>query len=308
MDLGRYLARIGYRGSLRPTVETLRALHRAHLATVPYENLDIQLGDPPPLVPEAVCDKIVRRRRGGYCYELNLAFAQLITAIGLDVAYTMAAVGRRDEPEPAWGNHLALVVRLDGQRWLADVGVGDGFLEPLPLRAGIHRQGPFRYVLEPGDHWWVGHHQWGAIEGYWLSDDPRDYTDFVPYHLHQATSPESPFVRTLLVQQPRREHTITLRAATLTIAGPAGKRTVHLASHDEFVAVLREEFGLPVADLDTRRLFALASAQTRAWLAARRAGSTIPANPGHRDGWPVPSTVGCGRSPHSGQRSVGPRL
>lgn len=269
MDPDRYLARIGYVGSLYPTADTLRALHRAHLATVPYENLDIQLGNPPPLAPETACDKIVRRLRGGYCYELNLAFAQLISAIGFDVAYTMAAVGLRSEPEPAWGNHLALVVRLGGQRWLADVGLGDGFLEPLPLRAGTHQQGPFRYVLERGSDWWVGHHRWGAIDGYRLRDYPCDYTDFVPHHLYQAKSPKSPFVRTLLVQQPREEHTTTLRAAVLTIAGPAGKSTVHLTSHDEFAAVLRDEFGLPVADLNTRQLFALASAQTRTWLAAR---------------------------------------
>ena len=92
MDVGAYLDRIGYRGPIEPTADTLRALHRQHMLTVPFENLDIALGREIVLDPERFVEKIVRRHRGGFCYELNGAFATLLVALGFRVTLLSARV------------------------------------------------------------------------------------------------------------------------------------------------------------------------------------------------------------------------
>src|SRR5205814_2615000 len=92
MDVRAYLDRIGYRGPLAPTVDTLRALHRQHMLTVPFENLDIGLGHEIVLDPERFVEKIVHRQRGGFCYELNGAFATLLAALGFRVPLLSARV------------------------------------------------------------------------------------------------------------------------------------------------------------------------------------------------------------------------
>ena len=85
IDAGAYLDRIGYSGPTEPTAETLVALHRAHMLAVPFENLDIHLGRRNVLDPEHVFDKVVRRRRGGWCFELNGLFALLLETLGYTV-------------------------------------------------------------------------------------------------------------------------------------------------------------------------------------------------------------------------------
>ena len=92
MDVDAYLRRIGYCGSPRPTIGTLRALHVAHLATVPFENLSIHLGEPIVLDVEALFEKIVTRRRGGFCYELNGLFGAMLQALGFDATMLSAVV------------------------------------------------------------------------------------------------------------------------------------------------------------------------------------------------------------------------
>src|SRR5579872_5910517 len=96
MDVPAYLERIGYDGSLAPTADSLRTLHRLHLLTVPFENLDIGLGREIVLDPERFVEKIVGRRRGGFCYELNVAFAELLTALGFQVTLLSARVANAE--------------------------------------------------------------------------------------------------------------------------------------------------------------------------------------------------------------------
>src|SRR5215213_9389215 len=132
MDIHDYLNRINYRGTLEPSVATLEALQRAHLLAVPFENLDIHLGRPIVLDQAALFDKIVRRRRGGFCYELNGLFAALLSALRFDTKMLSASVANA---KGEWGpefDHMTLLVTLD-KRWLVDVGFGDSFIEPLPL-------------------------------------------------------------------------------------------------------------------------------------------------------------------------------
>jgi len=139
MNVPAYLDRIGYQGPLSLTPETLRLLHRRHLETVPFENLDIPRFRKITIDPDAFERKIVEERRGGFCYELNGAFAGLLTAIGFRVTLVSCHFARKDGTDGPEFDHLALRVDLDDP-WLADVGFGDSFLEPLPLKAGIEQK------------------------------------------------------------------------------------------------------------------------------------------------------------------------
>ncbi|MCS7478630.1 arylamine N-acetyltransferase [Umezawaea endophytica] len=259
-----YLDRIGHRGGVAPSADVLRALHRAHLATVPFENFDVHLDAVVPLDRATILDKVVRRRRGGYCYELNTAFAELLGALGFDVTLAVAAICDRDEGDPHWGNHLALLVRVDGGTWVADVGMGQGFLDPLPLRAGRHERGGFDFEVAPDDDWWIGMHRHGRLPGYRLREEPADLASFQPLHEYQTTSPESPFVRLLMAQRPHDDHVLTLLGTRLTADGPAGRVESALDTHAEYAAVLAERFGVPTGDLDTARLHRIAHAMTTA--------------------------------------------
>jgi N-hydroxyarylamine O-acetyltransferase len=259
-----YLDRIGYRGGVEPTAAVLRGLHRAHLATVPFENFDVHLDAVEPLDRATILDKVVTRRRGGYCYELNAAFAALLAVLGFEVTFACAAIGDRDEEDPHWGNHLALLVRADGGTWVADVGMGQGFLDPLPLRAGRYGRGGFDFEVAPDDDWWIGMHRHGRLPGYRLREEPVDLASFQPLHEYQTTSPESVFVRLLLAQRPCDDHVLTLVGTRLTSDGPAGRVETALDTPKAYAAVLAERFGVPVHDLDTARLHRIAHAMTAA--------------------------------------------
>src|SRR5512143_2710959 len=148
MDVKKYLERIHYRGSADPTPETLCALHRAHMLAVPFENLDIPLKRPIVLDEERLFDKIVNRRRGGFCYELNGLFSALLREMGFNVQRLSARVADAEGGVGMEFDHMALLVQ-DEERWLADVGFGDSFIEPLHLderREQSHGSGRYRIV------------------------------------------------------------------------------------------------------------------------------------------------------------------
>ena len=128
MNIPTYTQRIHYTGSLQPTLEVLRALHKAHMLAVPFENLDIHLGRPLSLEPETLYHKIVEEKRGGFCYELNGLFAFLLKEMGFTVDLLSAQV-KSQNGFGAPFDHLLLLVHLE-EDWLVDVGFGASFLEP----------------------------------------------------------------------------------------------------------------------------------------------------------------------------------
>lgn len=133
MDVDRYLKRINYEGLVLPNLPTLQGLHLAHMQSVPFENLDIGRKCPIHISMDALWNKIVVNKRGGFCYELNGLFAWLLKQIGFNVTYLNARVFDREGNLGIDFGHLALLVQMPGQldRWLADVGFGDSFTEPL---------------------------------------------------------------------------------------------------------------------------------------------------------------------------------
>jgi N-hydroxyarylamine O-acetyltransferase len=147
VDVDAYLARIGYTGPRDPSAETLAALHRAHMLAVPFENLDLHIGRRNVIDAERNYEKIVRDRRGGWCFELNGTFARLLERLGFAVTRYSAAVVLSEPGTPDFA-HLTLRVDLD-RPWLADVGFGDSFTEPLALdEPGDQRRSGHDYRLE----------------------------------------------------------------------------------------------------------------------------------------------------------------
>ena len=205
MNLQQYLDHVGFEGIARPDLDTLNRLHRAHLARVPYENLDVQLGRKIPLDVGASFEKIVVYRRGGWCYEMNGLLAWALEEIGFSLTRLAGAVLRSKSGDGAIGNHLALQVHLqeqEGHDYLVDVGFGDGLIGPTPLVEGTFDQkpdsgsAPLPYRLEQLDHeWWRFHNQpTSATRDFDFSLQPADPDALARRSTWLQTAEQSPFV------------------------------------------------------------------------------------------------------------------
>ena len=248
-------------------------LHHAHLDRVPYENLEIQLGRPTSIDPVESARRIVSGR-GGYCFHLNGSFGGLLASLGYDVALVRGAAPSAGDGS-AWGNHMVLRVRFPDQTLLADVGLGDGFRDPVPLAAGVLDQPPFRYLLAhvDGPRWRFDHDVRASIPGFDLDVTPVPLSTFAPVHERLSTSPESSFVQKLVVQTRRADHALTLRGCVLTRAGAHGRTSRDVVKEDEWTGVLREEFGLRLDDVagpDLRALWERVRTSHEAWDRAGR--------------------------------------
>ena len=223
MNVDAYLERIGYKGSREPVFETLSALHRAHMLSVPFENLDIHLGRRLVLDREANFEKIVVRHRGGWCYELNGLFALLLERLGFRVTLLGARVVGEQVGEEL--GHLMLRVDLE-RPWLADVGFGESSLVPLPLSE------------EPEQ----------AVEADGLRREfalaPRRLEDFQAMCEYSQTSPDMLFTQRRLCTLATTTGRITL--SDLRLIERDGDRVSEreLACEEEWRSVLRERFGV----------------------------------------------------------------
>jgi N-hydroxyarylamine O-acetyltransferase len=254
MDVKAYLERINYSGPLAPDAETLRALHLAHLQSVPFENLSIHAGEPIVLEDEALFAKIVGRGRGGFCYEDNGLFAALLRALGFEVALLSAEVAKAEGGFSQPFDHMTLLVTLE-QRRLADVGFGDSFVEPLLIdERGEQPQGRHAYRIEPdGDYLVMARRAEG--EGVWKAQyrftlQPHTYEDYAERCHYQQTSPESHFTRERICSRATAEDgRVTLsgmRFIETTASGVRRERV--LAGEEEYAEVLREKFGIRMGE------------------------------------------------------------
>jgi N-hydroxyarylamine O-acetyltransferase len=247
--LEQYFRRIGYAGSSEPTLNTLTAIHRAHLRSIPYENLDIHLGRRLTLEPDHIFQKLVLEGRGGWCYEMNSLLAWALGGLGFKVEYLAGAVPRASAGPNAEGNHLVLLVHLSGGDWIADVGFGDGFLEPIPFAEGSYSQYGFEFRLERGPEpgrWTVHSHPHSAAPTYDFGLETYQLGHFQSRCNWLQTSPDSGFVRTTVCQRFVGESILTLRGATLSTVTPDGKQQQTIETEAEYAQVLRDGFGLGV--------------------------------------------------------------
>ena len=251
MDLQAYLDRIGYTGPVQPDLATLKALHRAHLLAIPYENLDVQLGRRVTTDPADAYDKIVRRRRGGWCYEMNGLLGWALGEIGFPVTRMAGAANREITDDSVIGNHLVLLTEIDSEPWVADVGFGDGALDPFPLKAWEGPIAGYPFRLEPMEGgWWRFHnHPFGGAKSFDFQVQPADPALLAGRCEWLQYSPESGFVLNLVAQRYRSETILQLRGRVLREVTPQGPTQRQLDSADELVACLRDDFGLDVPEI-----------------------------------------------------------
>jgi len=251
MDVASYLSRLGIGEPERPDREWLSRAHEQHLRTVPFENLDIARGVAIVLDQERILQKIVTGKRGGFCYELNGAFAWLLRQLGFQVDLLSAEVAREDGSFGIPFDHMTLRVELD-RAYLADVGFGDSFRFPLPLESGREiEQCGFVYRLREKAGWWILERQpTGATvfqPQYRFQLQPRALADFSSgCHYHQ-TSPDSHFTQQNMCSIAVADGRVTLLPDRLIVTR-GGKRTeTPVAGHREWERALKEKFGITLA-------------------------------------------------------------
>jgi N-hydroxyarylamine O-acetyltransferase len=247
-----YLERIGATRPAHPDAEALRELQLRHLTTVPFENLSIHLGEDIVLEEKALLDKIVADRRGGFCYEVNGAFAVLLRSLGFRVTLLQARVhgdgGRLGIPY----DHMALRVETDDGTgpWLADVGFGDHAQNPLVLddrTDQVDPRGIFRIAQVPAE----GGEDYGEVDvlqdgapQFRLDPRPRALDDFRVGAWYHRTSPESSFTRSPVCSRFTTTGRITLKGHKLLTTVGAERHETRLESDQEVLDAYREYFGV----------------------------------------------------------------
>jgi N-hydroxyarylamine O-acetyltransferase len=236
-----YLARLGVDEEPQVNLEWLRRLHAAHLDNIPFENLSIHLPEPIVLEPTALVAKVVDLRRGGFCYELNGAFATLLRALGFDVTMLAARVFDEGRLGPPF-DHMCLRVDLD-EPWLADVGFGDHFRWPLRLHVGLDQQdqaGVFRLVETDEGEFDLLRDGTPQYRFDLTAHDLQDYQATCAYH---QTSPESHFTRNSVCTIPTSTGRTTISGRRLILTAD-GHRTERELDDAQLRQAYREHFGI----------------------------------------------------------------
>jgi N-hydroxyarylamine O-acetyltransferase len=240
-----YLSRMAVTPPVAADAAALRILHRAHQVAVPFENLSIHLSEPISLDEAGLVDKIVRSRRGGFCYELNGGFGLLLQALGAQVTLLAARVYGDGQIGPPF-DHLALAVRLpDGSGpWLADVGFGSHSDFPLLLDSRSEQQDPAgRFQLTDTEHGDIDVLRNGEPQ-YRIELRERSLADFVPTCWWQQTSPSSHFTGSTICSRLTDDGRISISGRTLIRTSGTARTEQQLASDDDLLAAYRDQFGI----------------------------------------------------------------
>ena len=242
-----YLHRINHKGVTDVTIETLTALQQAHQQTVPYENLDILDGIPLSLTPDALHDKIVNRYRGGFCFELNAAFGHLLHEMGYDVTNCFARYLLGETAIPMRRHHV-LLVRLDGETWLCDVGVGnEAARRPLRLvESEIQTDGITSYRFEKDSYLgWILCQQHGDAfrRQFAFTEEPQIPADFYAASFFCEKHPDSIFNKTAMIAIKTPDGRKTIDGNVYKVFAH-GEVTAETCTEAQISAILSEHFGL----------------------------------------------------------------
>ena len=263
IDTDAYLARIGYTGPRAVTLETLRGLQRAHLYSIPFENLDVVLKRPIRLDPASLQQKMVANRRGGYCFESNALFFHALQALGFTVTPLAARVlWERADPALPPRSHMLLMVDLEDGLYLADVAFG-GQTPPQPLTMAVGAEQPT--ALEPYrlrrtedgelDLQALMAGAWGTLYRFTLH--PQLPVDFEYANWFVSTHPDSFFVNNVIAAIPGEGCRYTLFNREFRTRWPDGRvETQLLEDENGLAAKLQERFGISAPDADVRALSA----------------------------------------------------
>lgn len=246
-ELAAYCARLGVREPLAPTLESLTALHRAHCAAIPFENLDILLDRPIRLDLPSLFEKLVAARRGGYCFEQNTLFRAVLERLGFDVV-ALAARVRVGSSEVRARTHMLLRVGLPEGAFLADVGFGaDGPVHPIPFATDTETWlGGTGHRLHREGEQWVLEGNTGAAwsDLYALTLEPAYDADFEMGNHYTSTHPRSPFVLNLTAQRSWPEKRAVLRNRELSVRVDGRTSVTAVRDPDHLLLLLAEVFDL----------------------------------------------------------------
>lgn len=254
IDLDAYFRRIRYAGPAVPTLETLRTLHLLHPQAIAFENLDPLLGRPVSLAPCSLERKLVGGRRGGYCFEHNMLFREVLRALGFEVTSLLArTLWQQPADKVTARGHMTLHVTIDGQAYLADVGFGGqtltGPLSLEPDRVQATPHGPFR-LLTQGPGFVVQSRvgkRWESLYRFDLEAPSELDYEMANYYL--STHPASPFTNVLMVARPLGAVRYALHDNQLALHHPDGKtERRRLASAEELRRTLATTFALEPPD------------------------------------------------------------
>lgn len=250
MDIKSYHKRIGYTGSLEPTYDTLIALQRAHLLTVPFENLDIYRNIPIYIDPPAQFDKVVRKRRGGFCYELNSLFYQMLHAMGFETIMVSARTYsyERGVFGPEY-DHMSILVHVQKILYLVDVGYGDFAMRPLELDFQIDQKDPDGSTYRMRTHDMndmlvcrVENHT--AKPLFVFTDQPCRLRDFEGMCKFHQTDSASRFMKKRLVTIATENGRKTLSGNTFTMIHGDNDIEVEIENEEDIKTLLKQEFGI----------------------------------------------------------------
>lgn len=221
MNIDTYLQRINYSGPIRPTLEVLQALQMAHLLEVPFENLDIHRQVPIILDTSLFYTKVVTNRRGGFCYELNGLFGVLLRQIGFQVDFVSARIATKEGEYNPEFDHLALLVHLEDQSYLCDVGFGEFASAPLALQMGaLQENSRGTFIMEPFDAPYHKVSKWvdgKKVPEYIFDPQPRDLLEFAGRCVFHQEEPTGHFRKQRLITRMTEDGRITLTDRELKI-------------------------------------------------------------------------------------------
>lgn len=252
MNLQQYKKRIHFNGDLVPDIDVLSQLQRKHVLAIPFEDIDIQNRHPISLKYSDIYSKIIDRKRGGYCYELNGLFYKLLKTIGFDVSMISGRVvsGNRVGPE---FDHLALMVKLNGKSYLVDVGFGDFSLQPLVIETGaVQFDGYNKYTINihtnaDGTPSYVvskwNHASARYDKCYVFSDTPREYKEFFKMHDYQQSSSESHFVKNYICTRALQNGRLSIVNNRITVTYKGRKKSRRIDEKDR-AYLLYKYFGI----------------------------------------------------------------
>lgn len=249
-----YLARIGMQQPVSVDIDTLRALHLQHNASIPFENIDVVLPREIQLDDQSVADKLVSARRGGYCFEQNGLFERVLREVGFNVRSVLGRVILANPPQMPPRTHRLILVELSGERWIADVGFGGQTLTaPIRLIAGVEQATPhglYRLMSEGND--WVlqfrHHEHWQSMYHFDLAT--QYFTDYVMGNFWSAHWPQSHFRHHLLMCRHLPDGgKLTLTNFHFTHwQGTQAIEQINLPDAAALYELMKERFGLGVDD------------------------------------------------------------
>ena len=250
MDKGKYLDRIKYSGGLEPSLDLLKKLQKNHLLNIPFENLDIHFKVSIKLNIDRIYEKIVQNNRGGFCYELNGLFYELLRSIGFKAKRISARVYNKDNTYSPEFDHFTIIVKIDNIDYLTDVGFGEFIFEPLELRLGKIQnveRGSYSF-----DEYEDGYLRLNKIEDgahtpeFIFKNIERNLAEYKEMCEYHQSNPNSHFMKKKLISLPTINGRITISGKTLKIVENKKVTEKKLKNETEFEKELWDKFKITI--------------------------------------------------------------